>query len=159
MDLAYPLMNGARHRKATEAASAPPAATDFEAMRKGRQALVVTFKRSGEPVPTPINHALSEDGRLYFRSEPTAGKIKRIRNGATVLVGPCNYRGKPRGALAEGRARILSGIESERAAELVRGNWSPTMRIAERSMDTLGVPEVYVEVVATGVGDGPGGAA
>jgi uncharacterized protein len=151
MDLAYPLMRKARHRKAAEAATALATATDFEAMRKGHQALVVTFKRSGEPVPTPINHALSEDGRLFFRSEPAAGKIKRIRNGARVLVGPCNYRGKPRGPLAEGRARILSGIESERAAKLVRGNWSPTMSIAERSMDGLGVPEVYVEVIAKGL--------
>jgi len=155
MDLAYPLMNRARHRKAAEAATAPATAIDFEDLGKGHQALLVTYKRSGEPVPTPINHALSEDGRLYFRSEPTAGKIKRIRNGQRVLIGPCNYRGKPRGPLAEGRARILSDIESDRAAELVRSNWSPTMRIAERSIDGLGVPEVYVEVIATGVPGGP----
>jgi len=146
MDLAYPIMNRARHRKAAEAAKMPGTASGFGAVRDVRQVLLVTFKRSGEPVPTPVNHGLSEDGKVYFRSEPGASKIKRITNNPRVLIGPCNIRGKPLGPLAEARARILPPAESEEALAFIRDNWSRMMKTAERSLDRLGVPEVYVEV-------------
>lgn len=146
MDLFYPLMERSRHPKAIEAVQEPPAAADLEGLRGARQALVVTFKRSGEPVPTPVNCAISEDGRVYFRSEPQMAKIKRIENNPRVLVGPCNIRGKPRGPLSEGRARILSAAENEPAYTLIRHNWSPALWPSEMAMDRLGVPVVYVEV-------------
>jgi uncharacterized protein len=148
MDLAYPVMRLARSPKAVRAASGESAsAADFEALRGARQALVVTFKRSGEPVPTPVNCGLSENGRLYFRTEPHVGKVKRIRSDARVLVAPCNMRGKPRGPLARGTARVLEAAESEPARAAVSGNWSRAMRPLERGLDRLGVPDVYVEVV------------
>ena len=146
MDLFYPLMERARHRKAVEAAGEPPGAWDVDGWRKARQALVVTFKRSGEAVPTVVNFGLSEDGRIYFRSEPHTAKIKRISNNPRVLVGPCGIRGKPRGPLAAGVARVLAAEDSEPAHKLVRGNWSPAMWPSEMAMDGLGVSVVYVEI-------------
>ncbi len=152
MDLFYPVMERGRHRKAAEIANQPPAAADFEELRGARQALVVSFKRSGEPVPTVVNCALSEEGKLYFRTEPQTAKVKRIANDSRVLVGPCNLRGKPRGELAAGRAQVLPEAESETAYELIRANWSATMRPGELIMDGVGVEVVYVEVQAeTGV--------
>ncbi len=148
MDLAYPVLNRGRHPKAPRAACQPPGAGDFEALRGTRQALLVTYRRSGEPVPTPVNHGLSDDGRLYFRSEPEAWKIKRIAHTPRVLVIPCNLRGKPLGPGCDGTARILEGAERDAARELVEANWSASMRVAERTLDRLGVPEVYVEVTA-----------
>jgi uncharacterized protein len=146
MDLFYPLMERGRHRQAAEAAKLPPTAADLEGLRGARQALLVTFKRSGEPVPTPVNCAISEEGRAYFRSEPQTAKIKRIESNPRVLIGPCNIRGKPRGPLAEGRARVLSAAESKPAYSLIRGNWNPAVWPSEMAMDRLGVPVVYVEV-------------
>jgi uncharacterized protein len=73
--------------------------------------------------------------------------MKRIRSNPRVLVVPCTFRGKPRGAAAEGIARELSGAEAERASELIKSNWGAVMRPYERGLDLLGVPEVYVEVV------------
>jgi hypothetical protein len=64
-----------------------------------------------------------------------------------VLVVPCTFRGKPRGAAAEGIARELSGAEAERAFEPIKSSWGAVMRPYERGLDLLGVPEVYVEVV------------
>jgi uncharacterized protein len=147
MDLSYPLMKAMRSRQAVEAADRPATGMDFEELRNFRQAIVVTYRRSGEPMPTPINYAVSADGKLYFRSEPPMGKMKRIRNNPRVLVVPCTFRGKPRGAAAEGIARELSGAEAERAFELIESNWGAVMRPYERGLDLLGVPEVYVEVV------------
>jgi uncharacterized protein len=146
MDLSYPIMNRARHRKAAAAAWGPVTASDFDGLRDARQALIVTFKRSGEPVPTAVNCGLSDDGKLYFRSEPHLAKIKRITNNSRVLLAPCNIRGKPLGPLAEGTARILPPAESARAYAAIRGNWSPAMWPSEMGMDRLGVQMVYVEV-------------
>jgi uncharacterized protein len=147
MDLSYPLMKAMRSRQALEAGCRPATGSGFEELRNFRQAIVVSYRRSGEPMPTPINHAISDDGKLYFRSEPQMGKMKRIRNNPRVLVVPCTFRGKPRGAAAEGIARELSGAEAERASELIKSNWGAVMRPYERGLDLLGVPEVYIEVV------------
>jgi PPOX class probable F420-dependent enzyme len=155
MDLSYPLMERARHRKAAEAARQAPSAADFEGLGKTRQALVVTFKKSGEPVPTPVNCGLAKDGKLYFRSEPHVAKIKRIKNNPSVLVGPCDIRGKPRGPLAQGTARILSAQESRQAYKVLRANWSPSMWPSEMAMDRLGVEVIYVEVTPVQPSDRP----
>jgi PPOX class probable F420-dependent enzyme len=156
MDLFYPVMERARYRRAGDAAKEQPGKWDTDALSEARQALLVTFKRSGEPVPTPVNCAVSEDGRLFFRSEPQMAKIKRIANNPRVLVGPCNVRGKPRGPLAEGLARILPVEDSDLAYSLIRKNWSPTMWPSEMAMDGLGVSVVYIEVSDPGSDlDGP----
>jgi PPOX class probable F420-dependent enzyme len=146
MDLFYPLMERGRHRKAVEIAEQTPTAPDFEALQGARQALIVSFKRTGEPVPTVVNCAISEDGALYFRSEPQTAKIRRIAANSRVLVGPCSLRGKPRGALAEGHARVLPEADSDLAYKLIRQNWSAGMWPGEMTMDRLGVSVVYVEV-------------
>lgn len=153
MDIAYPVLNRGRHRKAAPAAGQPPGCDDFDGLRPRRQALLVTYRRSGVAVPTPVNHGLSEDGHLYFRSEPDAAKIKRIAHTPRVLVIPCNLRGKPLGPGCAGEARILLASENALAQELVGRNWSPAMRLAERSLDRLGVPEVYVEITPVPLAD------
>lgn len=150
MDPFYRLMEGARHPDAAEIAGQPPAASDFSELEGARQALLVSFKRNGESIPTPVSCALTEDGKLYFRSEPHTAKMKRIARDPRVLVGPCNVRGKPRGSLAEGRARILPAEESKPAYKAIRANWSPMMWPSEMAMDGVGVELEYVEVIAAG---------
>jgi PPOX class probable F420-dependent enzyme len=146
MDLQYKVYDGVRHPRAFEVARKPGAAVDFSALRDARQALVVTFKRSGQAVPTPVNFGLDEEGRLYFRSEPHVAKIRRIRRDPHVRVGPCNVRAKPLGPLAEGRARVLSPEESDRAYAAIEANWSPPMRVFEKGADRIGIDMVYVEI-------------
>ena len=150
MDPFYRLLEGGRHPAAAEIAARPPGASDFSELEGARQALLVSFKRNGEAVSTPVNCALAEDGKLYFRSEPHTAKMKRMARTPRVLVGPCNVRGKPRGSLAEGRARILPAEESQPAYEAIRANWSPMVWPSEMAMDRLGVEVAYVEVVSTG---------
>jgi PPOX class probable F420-dependent enzyme len=149
MALQYKVFDRMRHRRAFEVARERGTAHDFEAFRRARQCLLVTFKRSGEPVPTPVNFGLSDDDRLYFRSEPHVGKMKRIRRDTHVRVCPCSVRGKPLGPLVEGEARILPGSENERAYSIVASNWRPDVKLIERAYDRIGVPVVYVEVTAT----------
>jgi hypothetical protein len=148
IDAQYRVYDRMRHPRAFEAARSPGTARDFSALRGARQALVVTFKRSGEPVPTPVNFGLDDEGRLYVRSERRVAKIRRIENDPRVRVGPCNFRGKPTGPLAEGRARVLPAGEVEHAYAAIAANWGPGSRpyekVADRYLDEQ--TAAYVEV-------------
>ncbi|MGN6275326.1 MAG: PPOX class F420-dependent oxidoreductase [Solirubrobacterales bacterium] len=145
VDLQYKALDRMRHRNAFEVARRPGIATDFDGFRGARQCLVVTFKRSGEPVPTPVNFGLAS-GRLYFRSEPRSAKVKRLRRDPHVRVCPCNLRGRPTGEVVEGTARVLSSEEAEQADAALAGNWTKTMLAMERGLDRLPIEIVYVEV-------------
>ena len=74
---------------------------------------LTTFRKSGEPVSTPVWFALHE-GRLHITTEPDSGKMKRIRNNPSVLLAPCNAWGREKGPRAEGLAR---SVENEPTGE------------------------------------------
>jgi PPOX class probable F420-dependent enzyme len=144
--LQYRFYDRMRHRDAFRAAAEPGTAKDFQAFDGAHYCLVVTFKRSGEAVPTPVLFGV-EDGKLYFRTEPDIAKVKRIRNDPHVRVGPCNWRGKPSGPLVEGTARVLSGDEAKHAYDVLRRSYTPSQRIYESALDRMPVELAYVEVV------------
>ena len=100
------LLDRLRDRRADEAAGLPGTADTFAALISEEFALLVTFRRSGEPVPTPVWFGL-HDGRLYVESLADAGKVTRLRHDRHVRVAPCTVRGKPKGPFAEGVGRIL----------------------------------------------------
>src|ERR1700704_5168047 len=119
MAVQYKVFDRMRHPRAFEVAREEGTAPDFEGFRGARQALVVTFKRSGEPIPTPVNFGLSDDGKLYFRSEPHVAKIKRIRRDSPWGFGRSTRRGKPLGPMVEASARVLPESENERCHTIV----------------------------------------
>ncbi len=145
------LFDRLRHRRAFEAAREEGTASDFAHFRRARQCVVVTFRKSGEPVPTPVNFGLADDRTLLFRTEPTTAKLKRLRRDAHVRLFPCNLRGKPLGPIVEGSARVLPDTERERAEAIVAANWDAPTRLVERGYDRMGVPMVYVEVTPSAV--------
>jgi PPOX class probable F420-dependent enzyme len=148
MAVEYKLLHRMRHRRAFETAQEHGAATDFADFHSARQCLIVTFKRSGEPVPTPVNFGLDGDGALYFRSEPHVAKVKRLLHNPQVQVCPCNLRGKPKGPFVQATAQVLPASENEAAYAIVAANWRADMRLAELGMDRMGVPMVYVRITA-----------
>jgi uncharacterized protein len=147
-DTQYRFLDAIRHKQALDAARSPGTASDFSHFRGERVALVVTFKRSGDPVPTPVNFGLDDEGTLYFRSERRVPKIRRIENDPHVRVCPCNFRGKPTGPVVEGRARVLSREEEKHAYDALSANWGlgsrPYEKLADRYLEWHGA---YVEVV------------
>jgi uncharacterized protein len=118
---------------------------DFEELQGHKHCLIVSYRRSGAPVPTPVWFGLS-GGKLYFRSEERVGKIKRIRANGRVLVAPCNSRGKPLGQGVEASARVLSEAEEERAEAAIQSNFGLGRRAYESAAMKLGPKGVYVEV-------------
>lgn len=145
--LMFRAMDKMRHREAFDIGE--PAATEFTGFERTRQIVLVTFKRSGEAMPSPINHGVA-DGRIYVRTDASTGKVKRIRNNPNVIVVPSSLRGKPRGRPAAGIARILPESEHAHAEHVIAANWSLPMKIFERGLDkgsaATGVAIAYVEI-------------
>ena len=118
----------------------------FEHLRGQKYCLLVTYKRSGEAVPTPVWFGLDE-GNVYVRSEANVAKVKRIGNDPHVRVAPCTARGKPLGPPAEGRARVLhEASDKERAEAALEANYGLGRKIYEGVGGTLGVATVYLEI-------------
>src|ERR1700756_4678071 len=140
------ILDRLRHKAAFEMARREGIRADFSSFRGRRQCLLVTFKRSGDAVPSPVNFGLSDEGLLYFRCDPDSAKVKRMTRDPHVRVCACSFRGKPLGPLVEATARVLEGPEAARAAEVVAANWDLLNRIYERSVDRMNVPITYVEV-------------
>lgn len=137
-----------RDRKAWSVADGEADANDFEHLRGHKYALLITYKRSGEAVPTPVWFGLGADGRAYFHSEATVGKIKRIRANGRARLAPSNVRGKPLGPAADGRARVLPAEEEERAEAAIRSNYGLGRKVYEGV--AFNVEGVYVEVTPEG---------
>ena len=129
--------------RASDAATvAEPTVSGFAHLAGHKYCLIVSFKRSGERVPTPVWFGLDADGKLYFRSYADGAKLRRIRNDSRVLVAPCSNRGKPLGPAAEGRARVL-GPEDDHAERIIQSNYGRFRQIYTAGNDDA----AYVEVV------------
>ncbi|MFP6680804.1 MAG: PPOX class F420-dependent oxidoreductase [Gammaproteobacteria bacterium] len=72
-----------------------------------RYVSLVTFKRSGAEVATPVWIA-SADKLYYVFSEGSAGKVKRLRNDEHVRLAPCDMCGKVLGSWLTGTAQVVT---------------------------------------------------
>ena len=136
-----------RHGDAWSSATAETIAPEqgFESLRGRKYCLLTTFRKSGEPVPTPVWFGLA-DGKLFLRTEAAVGKVKRIRSNPRVRVAPCTFRGKPSGAPAEGRGRILDANESERAERAIAANYGLFRKLYEGVGNRLPIELLYIEI-------------
>ncbi|RRR70689.1 MAG: PPOX class F420-dependent oxidoreductase [Candidatus Viridilinea halotolerans] len=84
-----------------------PAEAAFSLLNKQQFINLVTLRKNGETVRTPMWFA-EKNGRIYMMTPQDSGKIKRIRNNPNVQVGPADRAGKPLGTTLAGKARILT---------------------------------------------------
>jgi hypothetical protein len=131
-------------RGAREIGSAPRTGSIGQ-IAEHKRALLVTYRRDGTPVPTPVWAARDGD-RLYVRSERASGKLKRLRNDPRLLVAPCTVRGKPLGAPFEARARMLDSAEEHVAEQALAARYGFGRELFERSMDVLRVDMCFLEI-------------
>ena len=135
-----------RHASAQAVARESVTLQGFENLRGHKYCVLVTYKRSGEPVPTPVWFGLA-DGNVYVRSEAGVAKVRRIRADPRVRVAPCTVRGKPLGSPVEGQARVLNGpAEESRAEAALRANYGLGRRAYEGVVDAFRVEAVYLEI-------------
>ena len=110
-----------------------------------KRSLLVTYRRDGTPVPTPV-WAAASDGALYVRSERAAGKVKRLRRDPRMLVAPCTIRGKPLGAPLEASGRILDPSEEPPAERVLAARYGLGRELFERTVDLMRVDMCYLQI-------------
>ncbi|WP_067181242.1 PPOX class F420-dependent oxidoreductase [Microtetraspora niveoalba] len=92
--------------------------TTVERLGAEQYVSLVTLRRDGTPVPTPV-WVVRDDDALVVWTVADSGKVKRIRNRPEVTVTPCDVRGRPRGEPVSGEAVLLSPQDTDRVRELL----------------------------------------
>ena len=97
-----------------------------ERLARHRHLRLTTFRRSGEPVHTPI-WCTCLDGRVYVRTAGSSGKVKRIRIRPDVLLTPCDMRGRVSGGAEETAAHavVLDCSAAPEAVGRLRRKYAP----------------------------------
>jgi PPOX class probable F420-dependent enzyme len=111
-----------------------------------KRTLLVTFRRSGAAVATPV-WAAESGGLFYVRSERAAGKIKRLRNDPRVLVAPCTVRGRPLGAPLEATAAVVSPEREQVAEQALSRRYGLGRALFEWTFDRMRIDMCYLEIV------------
>ncbi|MFP6639246.1 MAG: PPOX class F420-dependent oxidoreductase [Myxococcota bacterium] len=81
------------------------------ALKNARFLLLVTFRESGEGVPTPVWFGEHGD-LLYMRTLAGSPKTRRIRAQSQVEVAPCEGDGRPLAEPVPGQARLVDAGEA-----------------------------------------------
>ncbi|MDT0612619.1 PPOX class F420-dependent oxidoreductase [Streptomyces lancefieldiae] len=71
----------------------------------GKRLLLTTYRKNGTPVDPPVRVVRDGDA-LGVWTAADSWKVKRVRNHADVLVGPCDVRRRPTGDQVPATAEI-----------------------------------------------------
>jgi uncharacterized protein len=132
--------------KGTRTIGEEPRTGSVADVRAHKRTLLVTYRRSGKSVATPV-WAAEAEGRFYVRSERTAGKIKRLRKDPRVLVVPCTVRGKPLGASLEATATVVSPEREQIAEQALARRYGLGRALFEWTFDRMRIDMCYLEIV------------
>ncbi|WP_200301499.1 PPOX class F420-dependent oxidoreductase [Streptomyces adelaidensis] len=102
--------------------------TSLDALGAGKYLLITTYRKNGTAVPTPVWVVRDRDA-LGIWTVTDSWKVKRIRNRADVLVGPCDLRGNPTGDSVPARAEILDAAGSAAYRRLIARKYGPIGRL------------------------------
>ncbi|GAC1424503.1 MAG: PPOX class F420-dependent oxidoreductase [Ktedonobacteraceae bacterium] len=123
----------------------------FASLYTHQYALLKTFRKNGDAVPTPIWFA-SDKGKLYITTSGTAGKVKRIKNNGRATLTPCDQRGRiiGDGKEVEGMAHVLAEAEYAHANSVLLRKY----KLMYRMFDVLGFlarrKSTYIEIAPIG---------
>jgi uncharacterized protein len=110
------LLGGRLPRAARELARRKPASGPLSSLDRGSCLLLVSARRDGTPVPTPLWFARDGD-HAYVRTAADSPKVARLRRAPYVTVAPCTHRGRPLGEPLRARARLLGDDGERRRAD------------------------------------------
>jgi len=99
--------------------------------RFGRYISLVTFRRDGSPVATPVWYAEIGE-RLYVFTDGTSYKVARLRRNERVRVAPCGAAGAVSGPWHDGSGRVASDAAVEaRAYRALHAKYGWQMRLVD----------------------------
>lgn len=87
---------------------------ELRELDRHRYISLVTFRRDGRAVATPVWFAVHE-GKIYVFSEAKAGKVKRLRASPRLRIAPCDVRGRLKGDWIDGTGRRVEEPDTAKA--------------------------------------------
>lgn len=94
----------------------------------GKYLLVSTYRKNGTPVATPV-WVVRDGDALGVWTTADSWKVRRVRNRADVLVGPCDVRGRPTGEQVPGTAEICDQPTTDRYRRLLARKYGVVGRL------------------------------
>jgi PPOX class probable F420-dependent enzyme len=119
---------------------------ELESLRGNTYAVLVTFRRDGDPVPSPVWFAVDDAGLAYVKTRHDAGKVKRLRNDPRVLIAPSSSRGKPAGRAIKASGRVLPHDEWAHAERVLAAAYGSSRAITERLIGGPDELAAYLEI-------------
>ena len=107
-----------------------------------------TFRKNGVPVVTTVLFALAND-KIYVWTTKDSGKVKRIRNDASVQIAPSTRLGRPIGPIAAATARILSVSEQSEAQNVTEREYGWLKKFFGLIWRLQGREQIYIEITLT----------
>jgi uncharacterized protein len=130
------------------------AANLAERLRDERYVSLTTFRRSGEPVPTPVWFVPQPDGTLLVFTGATSGKVKRLRREPRCTVAPCDARGRVHGDALPAEGVVLEAEAEEVRQRLVRRyGWQARAFLGLARLRRRGRPDDEVGLRISGIAD------
>jgi PPOX class probable F420-dependent enzyme len=134
-----------------------PVGNELAAVKNAKTILLVTYKRDGTPVATPVSIAFDGD-RAFFRSYDKAWKTRRLRNDPRIEFSPATLRGKPTGPPVQARAVLLqSGQARIAASALARRHRVLQGMLVPLAHRVMGYQTMHYEITPGHRQDGRGG--
>lgn len=119
---------------------------EIERLAAGSYVSLTTFRRTGEPVATPV-WASRDSDRLYVWTDAGSGKVTRLRRDRRVVLAPCDGRGRLQGAAVDGTAVLLEeAADVDRVRALHRAKYGLQFRAFD-----LGASLFRRHIVAIGI--------
>lgn len=122
----------------THAIERPPSAVGVAAGFPGKYLSLISFRRDGTGVATPV-WFVGDDGRLLVITDENSFKAKRIRRNPAVTVASCSATGRLRGEQVPAKAEFLPPTEFAHVKELMARKYRldrifilPLYRIVQR---------------------------
>ena len=106
----------------------------FDHLSTERFVSLVTFRKSGDRVATPVWFAVDGPSVVVGTFEDS-GKAKRLKHTDRVEIAPCNFRGLVRGSYVAGVARVLDPADAILAAAALSDKYGWQWDMFSRNVD------------------------
>lgn len=93
--------------------------TTIEDLGASKYVSVTTFKKDGTAVATPV-WVVRRHEELLVLTQAESGKVKRMRNNPSVLVAPCDARGRLKGESVPATAVLQDETQTHLTANLIQ---------------------------------------
>lgn len=106
------------------------AVTTLEDLGRSKYVSLTTFRADGTPVATPV-WVVRDGDVLRILTDPSSGKVRRLRANPTARLSPCDMRGRvrPDAVAADVHVEVEDAAGTARTMELIQSRYGLMGRI------------------------------